>query len=294
MLPWPKTKKKGRQVSTPKPILSKSSDCSSIFMNTTSKRKPSIAGSTATAAKTEQPSLPPTRFSSDTIIAYVQQLSPPTCNKNCTVDFSTLLLQTKDNPVQEALLYSKHKRPLFADSEKCRTPLKIKQFTLTPDRQKLIINDMTKISVPGPNEYSFQFEEFVPQESQPLSIEDILNGSDEWDNITFRSKVVYLPVDLWEEHNPMIEKGKIYRITPIQVRSWAGKKMLSTTRRSVIATVEDGRLSKVLVSEEHLKLDRDSVLVKVLDILSVQSLKTFIKCFNKCFNKRCSRRLLQP
>ena len=26
-------------------------------------------------------------------------------------------------------------------------------------------------------------------------------------------------VDLWEQHIPMIEKGKVYRISPIQVRS---------------------------------------------------------------------------
>ena len=58
------------------------------------------------------------------------------------------------------------------DSEKCRTPVKIQRFTYTSDGEKIIINDMTKISVPGQTEYSFQFRESVPSHTQPVSIED--------------------------------------------------------------------------------------------------------------------------
>ena len=82
------------------------------------------------------------------IIAYVHQLSPAQRNKKNTVDYCTLLFQTKDNPSQGALLYSKRmqKRPLLVDSEKCRTPVKIQRFTHASDGEKVIINDMTRIS----------------------------------------------------------------------------------------------------------------------------------------------------
>ena len=83
-----------------------------------------------------EPTTPPKRSDNESgIIAYVHQLSPVQRNKKNTVDYCTLLLQTKDNPSQGALLYSKrmHKRPLLVDSEKCRTPVKIQRFTRTSD-----------------------------------------------------------------------------------------------------------------------------------------------------------------
>ena len=76
------------------------------------------------------------------------------------------------------------------DSEKCRTPVKIQLFTFTSDGEKIIINDMTKISVPGQTEYSFQFKESLPSNMQPVSIEDIISRSSEWDNVTLSGKVV--------------------------------------------------------------------------------------------------------
>ena len=43
---------------------------------------------------------------------------------------------------------------------------------------------MIKMSMPSPNEYSFQSKEYVLLDSQPFSIEDILTASNEWDNVT--------------------------------------------------------------------------------------------------------------
>ena len=60
-------------------------------------------------------------------------------------------------------------------------------------------------------------------------------------------------VDIWEQHIPMIENGKVYHITPVQVCSWARKKKLSTTVRSVVTEIADETLSKVFVSEEDLR-----------------------------------------
>ena len=93
---------------------------------------------------------------------------------------------------------------------------------------------------------------------QPVSIEDILSCSNEWDSVTLSRKVVRvgdistvgakqlkfvetrfaestgsIVVDVWEQHIPMIENGKVYHAIPVQVLSWAGMKKLSTTVRSI-------------------------------------------------------------
>lgn len=188
------------------------------------------------------------------------------------------------------------------DSEKCHTPVKIQHFTYTSDDKKIVINDMTKISEPGQTEYSFQFKESMPSHMEPVSIEDMLSRSNEWENVTLSGKVVRVEdismvgakqlklaettfadstetivVDIWKQHIPMIENGKVYCITPVQVRSWAGKKKLFTTVRSVVTEIADDTLSKVFISKKDLKtIDCNEVTVKVSNIHSVQAVETFI------------------
>lgn len=107
---------------------------------------------------------------------------------------------------------------------------------------------------------------------------------------TFADSTGTIVVDIWEQHIPMIENEKVYRIAPVQVRSWAGKKKLSATVRSVVTEIADDTLSKVFVSEEDLNtVDCNEVTVKVSNIHSVHPVETFIHCLNKY----CSRRLLQ-
>jgi hypothetical protein len=81
---------------------------------------------------------------------------------------------------EQALLFSKHKRKLLQDHETSRSPIKIQKFTKTKDAEKFFINDMTKITVPRPDEYSFQFEKLPP--STPIvslnSIEDLVEGTE--------------------------------------------------------------------------------------------------------------------
>ena len=75
------------------------------------------------------------------------------------------------------------------------------------------------------------------------------------------------------------------------MRSWAGRKKLSTTVRSVVTEIANETPSKVFVCEEDLRsLDCNEVTVKVSNIHSVQAVETFIHCLNKY----CSRRILQP
>lgn len=164
---------------------------------------------------------------------------------------------------------------------------------------------MTTISVPSQTEYSFQFKESISR-NQHVSIGDILSRCNEWENVTLNGKVVWvgdtsivgakelklaeatfadstgsIVVDVWEKHIPMIENGKVYRVTPVQVRSWAGKKKLTTTVHSVITVITDETLSKVFVSEEHLTEQCNEISVKVPNIHSVQSVEKFIHCLNK-------------
>ena len=80
----------------------------------------------------------------ETIIAYVHKLSPVKRNKNNTLDYSRLVLQTEQKNMN-GLLYSKYKRQILLDGGNAYTPLKIQRFTKSED-DKIIINDMTKIS----------------------------------------------------------------------------------------------------------------------------------------------------
>ena len=101
---------------------------------------------------------------------------------------------------------------------------------------------MTEVSVPGQTEYSFQFKESLPSRTQPVSIEDILSrlsrngimsrqlsgkvarvgdistvGAKQLKltETTFADFTGTIVVDMWEQHIPMIENGKVYRITPV-------------------------------------------------------------------------------
>ena len=171
-------------------------------------------------------------------------------NKRNTLDYSTLLLQTDSKPPQEALLYSASKRRLLADSEQSHTPVKIQRYTFTSDGKKVIINDMTTLSVPDKMEYSFQYDEGATQSSiKKASIKDVVESFDEYDYVTVHAKAVSvgqtitigtkhlqlaqatfvdetgsIGVDLWEQHIPQVTPGKVYNISFTQVREWNGKK----------------------------------------------------------------------
>ena len=254
----------------------------------------------------------PCKGTDASIIAYVHCLSPSRRNKKNTLDYSTLVLQSESKPAQEALLYSKNKRPLLSDSEHSHTPVKIQRYTHTTDGEKMIINDMTMISVPDQTEYSFQFKETTGPSSEPTPVEDILQSCNEWDCVTLCAKAIHvgetvvvsgkklrlaestfadttgsIAVDLWEQHIPMVESGKVYLMTSMQVRVWLGKKKLSTTLRSVIRAKADDTLEEIAVCEDDIKSNTRLITVKVPNIHSVEKVETTSHCLN------CGRKLLQ-
>ena len=116
------------------------------------------------------------------------------------MDYISFTLQTSQTESKEALIYSKHKRQLFTESQSNRTPIKLKDYTLTEDKQKIVVNDMTFISTPQPSEYAFQYAELQPVEEHPVSLIEVLNTIKEWDIVTVRGKLA--------QNNPLTKVGK--------------------------------------------------------------------------------------
>ena len=112
----------------------------------------------------------------ESVIGYVQNLSPLKRNRKNTLDYASMTLQTASGN-RELLLYSPPKRSLLLESEKSRRPIKVLCLTSTPDRKKLIINDMTKVSFPDSSEYSFQFEDVRLATPDPMTILQVVGSS---------------------------------------------------------------------------------------------------------------------
>ena len=246
------------------------------------------------------------------LIAYVHQLSPTKRNKRNTLDYCTLLLQTNEC-TKEALLYSKNKRSLLEESELSRTPVKIQRFTHTEDGSKVVINDMTTITQPLATEYAFQFQLPTAARYPKRTVVDIHETKD-WELISFSGKVLnqYEPtivgakklqlaeytfgdttgnvlVNLWADMISKVERGKVYDISPIQVRSWNGVKKLSTTPNSVIKEIsEDADLCDIPLPEPSTTSDEEkNIHLAVNSIRNIDSVETVVYCIS------CQRRLLQ-
>ena len=87
------------------------------------------------------------------LIAYVHNLSPIRRNRENTKHYSTLTLQTSSGRNEQALLFSKHKRKLLQDHETSRIPVKFQKLAKTKNGKKLIINEITEITAPRPEEW---------------------------------------------------------------------------------------------------------------------------------------------
>ena len=191
--------------------------------------------------------------------------------------------------------------------------MKIQRFTHTSDGKKLIINDITKISVPDQTKYSFQCSVDTVATSPILSVAQILNSSSDWDKVTIYGKIVHMcdqelagqnklrlaratfadttgtiAIDLWEEENiAVIKIVTVYRIAPIQVRVWNEAKKLSTMCSSVVTPVTDTTISQLQIPEEQLKSGNETVTVTVANIHTIEKVERSIACFN------CAKRILQ-
>ena len=240
------------------------------------------------------------RPATSSIIGYVHHLSPEKRNKKNTMDYASFTLQTLATDTKEALIYSKHKRQLFSQSQTNRTPIKLTDFTFTENREKIVVNDMTFVSVPQPSEYAFQYSEIKTAEEEPSSVLEVLNSKNEWDKEAVRGKIANLteptkvsknqlnlaiativdqtatmPIDLWENHIHSVIEGHSYEITSVQVRTWAKRKKLSTTVKTQIKEIKDEEIDKIEISQTR-KQAKDTVVIK--------EFSTITKCekFQKC------------
>ena len=274
---------------------------------------PNSSPNVATDAK------PGNKYDSKTpIIAYVHSVSPPKRNRRNTFDYATVSLQTSNEIKQEALLYSSHKRSLFEESEKCRTPIKLQKYTYTDDKKKIIINDMTYVSVPKPSEYAFQFTNSAACRYERVTVSEAITTCEEWDEVEIVGKIINLGspltvqrkgqnvsttidvcealladttgsirLDVWDTNIPQLRLGNVYRLTPVGIRLWSGQKKISTTVNTRVTVVEDESFTEIAVEhhDEARKLGEE--VLEIDNILSVEKVEHFSKCVN------CTRKLVQ-
>ena len=250
------------------------------------------------------------RPATSSIIGYVHHLSPEKRNKKNTMDYASFTLQTSTNETKEGLIYSKHKRQMFSQSQTNRTPIKLTDFTFTEDGEKVVVNDMTFVSVPQPSEYS----EIRTAEEDPLSVLEILNSKNEWDKVTVRGKIANIteptkvgknqlnlatativdqtgtiPIDLWETHINDVIEGHSYQMSPLLVRVWSGRRKLSTTLKTEIKAINDEKFAKIEVSQTK-KSAKETVVIK--EFTAITKCDKFLRC-PKCTKKipqtTCSR-----
>lgn len=90
--------------------------------------------------------------------------------------YVNVTLQTSQNDMQEALLYSPQKQSLLSMRKETRTPIKLQNYAYTEDKKKIILNDMTFISTPDPSEYDFQYQDDLQESRISREPTPILNG----------------------------------------------------------------------------------------------------------------------
>ena len=232
----------------------------------------------------------------DSLIAYVHEMSQVKRNRGDTMDYHSFKLQTSANTHRDALLYSLSKRPLLMESELSRTPVKIKNFTFTHDKSKIVINDMTNISTPQQCEYSFQYAD-IPLPLNTTTVLDVYNNNKEWDMVTVRGKVLSvnqpravgspkkrlklmeatladkagsIPLDLWESNIDQIKEGAVYSFNQVQVRVWSSRKKLSTTIKTTIQPFEEPDLANI--EDSHCARDNETTTTMVNEIFSIQKI----------------------
>ena len=238
----------------------------------------------------------------DVLIAYVHDMSQVKRNNRNTLSYCTFKLQTSATTQKDALLYSLSKRPLLIESESSRTPVKIKNFTFTEDKSKIVINDMTNITTPQQCEYSFQFSD-ISSPQNTATVLEVYNNHREWDTVTIRGKILnvhqprtinspkkrlklmeaviadqtgQIPLDLWESNIDQINEGSVYSLDNVQVRVWSSRKKLCTTVKTTIVPYEEPALANIAQENPP---HQDEIITIVHKLSSIQKIENFLKLF---------------
>ena len=229
-----------------------------------------------------------------TRIDYIHNLSEVIRNKADTLDYCTLKLQTSDDKLEDALLYSPVKRKMLTTNEQSRTAVKLQKLTYTEDRDKIIINDVSRITSPETTEYNFQYKDFQLKDEDYFSIQDILERAEEYDKVHVKGKLFEvkekvvknkdlklasgllsdrintIPIDIWGPHCSSVKNECPYIFTDLIVRVWQGKKKVSVSRRSKVEALNDPELMEVKEDQVVKSFDDE---IAITDIDNISSLK---------------------
>ena len=246
-----------------------------------------------------------------TRIGYIHNLSEVIRNKADTLDYCTLKLQTSDDKLEDALLYSPVKRKMLATNEQSRTGVKLQKLTYTEDGDKIIINDVTRITSPETTEYNFQYKDFQLKDEDYFSIQDILERAEEYDKVHVKEKLFEvkekvvknkdlklasgllsdgintIPIDIWGPHCSSVKNECAYIFTDLIVRVWQGKKKVSVSRRSKVEALNDPELMEVKEDQVVKSFDDEIAIIDIDNISSLKKVEIFFTCIN------CKRKLNQ-
>ena len=180
------------------------------------------------------------------------------------------------------------------------------------DHDKIIINDMTKVSFANQQEYSFQYHKQTNDSSQPTTIKDIISSCSQWDYVTLYVKAILIndpnvvssnlrvaqsyfadntgtiQVDVWEDNITNVDVGKVYKMTPVQVRVWDNTKKLSTILSTVVTHIPDEQCFKeVQVPRKNIESMSHATVLVVPKIHIINQVENLTQCV------KCSRKILQ-
>ena len=129
--------------------------------------------------------------SSNEIIGYVESVSPSKRNRRDTTDYSGVVLQVQGPKKCRAVCFSSAKRQLLLEKKNNKTAVKISKYSLAKDSETIYVNDMTYISKPRPEEYSFQYDEsFASVSDKWLSLKEAIEMCEPMTVVNIKAKVI--------------------------------------------------------------------------------------------------------
>ena len=259
-----------------------------------------VAGTTTSTTSVASADLP-------TVVGYSHNVSPMKRNKKDTLSYATFTLQLDKKETCDALCYSKSKQLILADKEFSRSPVKITKFTRTPDRTKLVINDITHVTPSNSLECPFQFDQNLNDQTtttldkldqapedkltvigkiiQLSETKIVSQGKYKVANTTTADQTAHITLDVWNDLIPQIQENKVYKFTHLSVRFWNGIRKLTTTTNTIISEEPNSPLHSLQV--ENISTPQQEKTLHVSSIESIESLEKFKVCAH------CGKRIIQ-
>ena len=239
------------------------------------------------------------------IIVYVESVSPSKRNRRNTTDYSDITLQLHGGKRRRAVCFSEKKRLLLLDRKNNKTAVKLSKFNMAKDSETVYINDMTYISKPRPEEYSFQFEDKSALSSDNwVTLKEALERCEPMQLVNIKAKVIDVSESqlvsqkhlrmahcvisdgeataklvLWESDVDAVQRGKAFNFEQLRVRMEDNTKVLNTTRNTVINENYDDNLKKVEAKDFNLESNIKTINVSKIDMIEHFSInKVCAKC----------------